>query len=78
MEQGHRRDEREHVASALGRRRRIGRIKALNRLGDEIGLGQQTWRSARELLSRKRDVFPWPNTALRRVESSLVVTLPRA
>ena len=38
MEQG-RRDEREHVEPALGRRRRLGRVKALDRLGDEIGLG---------------------------------------
>jgi len=33
-------DEREHVELALGARRRLGRIKALDRLGDEIGLGQ--------------------------------------
>ncbi len=35
-----RRDQRDHVEPALGRRRRLGRIKALDRLGDEIGLGQ--------------------------------------
>ena len=34
-------DKRERVAPALGRRRRIGRIQALNRFGREIGLRQQ-------------------------------------
>jgi hypothetical protein len=29
------------VAPALGRRRRVGRVKALDRFGREIGLGQQ-------------------------------------
>ena len=37
----HRQNEREHVTPALGRRRRIRRVEALNRLGREIGLGQQ-------------------------------------
>ncbi len=41
MEQGGG-DEREHVELALGRRRRLGRIKALDRFGNEIGLGQQS------------------------------------
>ena len=40
MEQGGG-DEREHVEPALGRRQRLGRIKALDRLGGEISLGQQ-------------------------------------
>ncbi len=39
MEHG-RGDERDHVEPALGTRWRLGRIKALDRLGDEIGLGQ--------------------------------------
>jgi hypothetical protein len=34
-----RRDEREHVAPALGRRRGIRQVEALDRLGGEIGLG---------------------------------------
>ena len=38
--QHHRSDEREHVEPALGARRRVGHVKALNRFGREIGLGQ--------------------------------------
>jgi hypothetical protein len=34
------RDERNHVEPALGARRRLGKVEALDRLGDEIGLGQ--------------------------------------
>ena len=32
-------DERERMAPALARGRRLGPIQALDRLGDEIGLG---------------------------------------
>ena len=55
MEQG-RGDEREHVALALGRGRRLGRIKALDRLGDEIGLGQQRGGQRAAPLSKARCV----------------------
>ena len=36
----HRQNEREHVTPALGWRRRVRRVEALDRLGREIGLGQ--------------------------------------
>src|ERR1700722_8658054 len=36
--QNRRRNERDHVETALGTRRRLGQIEALDRLGDKVGL----------------------------------------
>src|SRR3984893_4753378 len=57
-----------------GAGRLLGRVEALDWLGREIGLGQQ--RSAqRQLLSQKRDVFPWLNRSW--AVNAQLVTLPR-
>ena len=69
-------DQRERMAPALARRRRFGRIQALDRLGGEIGLGQNVAVSA-AFLSRKRGCLSLANSFMGGQWPNLV-TLPRA
>src|SRR3984957_17078370 len=70
--QDRRRNERDHVEPALGARRRLGQVEALDRLGDKVGLGQQRSAQRRTPLANLRSVSlaesfmggQWPNWSL--------------